>query len=549
MTDQPAGQDPAAAASQPVRLGGDTETPDIPNPDLTGAGITFLGRYVSVQYAPPPAGQGTKPMRLGEAQELSKAVDLFSNYEPADGGASFLGDHDGAKHGTEDAQDALAGAQTVHQPPGTPIYFSFDFNESAERPYNWPSPTGPLQDYIAAAANVVTPIYTVGVYGYQFALAPCQDAGAQFFWEVNTGPPGYGPPSALDNLVQFEISKSVGTPPATYPMDFDHALTPYFGQWRAPVPTLKPLGLYAAWRGAGTDESLHYSAFSGRFWGTTVALPAAQVPGSAFAPSLALFEGKLFMAYRGARINRDIWITSTADGTTWAQQQAAGDNITTDVRPAMVVAHGVDGQLWLAWHGSDDLVWWSSSSDGVHWAPKQPVTSPAPEVPTATTKTTPALAVWDGAVYMAGTSPDGHLWWTYNSDGTQNGWAPPGTLDTVGGQPVTSQAAPALAAFGRNLYLAWQYPATEIAMISYDGEWGNFQQVEPPNSDAVPGTLSSPALGVFLNPDELYLAWGIREGGLYYASTPDGHTWNYSSAPIPGGPGPGQPQPPALLGI
>lgn len=537
--------DPAAAteAPQAVANGGDTSDSTITNADLKAAGLTFLGRYISVQ-----AQQGSKPMKLGEAQELSAAVDLFSIYEPADGGAQFRADHDGARHGTEDAQDALAGAQAVRQPPGTPIYFSFDFTEGQED--HWPSATGPLQDYIAAAASVVTPVYTVGVYGFQFVLAPSQNAGAQFFWEVNLYPdPPYGPPDALDNLVQWKINQATGTP--SHPIDYDHALKPYFGQWRAPLPALQ-LGLYAAWRGSGADESLQYSYFSDGYWQPKPrSLP---VPGSSFAPALALFQGKLFMAYRGARFNQDIWVTSSADGTTWAQQESAGDGITTDAAPAMIVANGVNGQLWLAWHGPDDNVWWSSSGDGIHWAAKQAVTSPTPEVSGPTTKTTPSLAVWDGSVYMAGTSPDGRLWWTFNSDGSESGWAPPGFLDKVGGQPVVSQVAPALAAFGGKLYLAWQYPSTEIAIISYDGEWGSFQQVEPPDADVVPGTLSGPALGVFRNPIDLddyqlYLAWSTREGGLFYASTRDGHTWTYSSAPIPGGPGPGQPQPIALLGV
>ena len=308
-------------------------------------------------------------------------------------------------------------------------------------------------------------------------------------------------------------------------------------------------GLWAVWRGSGTDESLRYSCFSDGCWQPSPRLlPTAQVPGSACTPAPALFGGTLLLAYRGARINRQIWITSSADGATWTPQRAAGATLMTDVAPAMIVAHGVNGRLWLAWHGSGDSAWWSSSGDGTHWAPGQAVTGPT------TTTTTPALAGWDGIVYMAGTGTDGRVWWTFNSDGTGSGWAPPGILDTVDGQPVRSNAAPALAAFGGTLYLAWQYPTGDIAMISYDGEWGNFQQVEPPDTDVGPGSLSSPSLGVYRDPDDvgddqLYLAWGSITGGLYYASTPDGRTWSYGSAPIPGGPGPGQPRPPALLGI
>jgi len=312
-------------------------------------------------------------------------------------------------------------------------------------------------------------------------------------------------------------------------------------------------GLWAVWRGSGTDESLRYSYFSDGYWQPSPRLlPAAEVPGSACTPALAPFGGTLLLAYRGARINRQIWITSSADGATWTPQRAAGATLMTDVAPAMIVAHGVDGRLWLAWHGSGDSAWWSSSGDGTHWAPGQPVTSPAPEVASPATTATPALAAWDGIVYMAGTGTDGRVWWTSNSDGTGSGWAPPGCLDTVDGQPVRSNAAPALAAFGGTLCLAWQYPTGDIAMISYDGEWGNFRQVEPPDTDVGPGSLSSPSLGVVRDPDDagddrLYLAWGSLTGGLYYASTPDGKTWGYGS--IPGGPGPGQPQPPALLGI
>lgn len=45
----------------------------------------------------------------------------------------------------------------------------------------------------------------------------------------------------------------------------------------------------AAWRGSGADESLQYSYFSDGYWQPKPrSLP---VPGSSFAPALALFEG------------------------------------------------------------------------------------------------------------------------------------------------------------------------------------------------------------------------------------------------------------------
>lgn len=203
--------------------------------------------------------------------------------------------------------------------------------------------------------------------------------------------------------------------------------------------------LYAVWRGpiwdifrglppqgvtVINDQTLYWSRFDGTTWG-----PTQNGPGwSSTGPALAVFNGALYMAWKGMDQDQRIW-WSSFDGNSWAPQQyiidERGTTIGTSDRPALAVFNGV---LYMAWKGieGDQRLWWSSSN-GSGWTPQQ-------QGP-GWSSSGPALAPFGGffpGLYMAwkGMNQDQRLWWS-SSDG--NSWAP----QQIG--PGASSTGPTLA--------------------------------------------------------------------------------------------------------
>ena len=90
--------------------------------------------------------------------------------------------------------------------------------------------------------------------------------------------------------------------------------------------------------------------------------PQQQVPppvASAYGPSLAMFNGLLYMAWHGYGDN-DLW-WSVFDGNSWAGQgQVPNPPVQSTDRPSLAE---FDGLLYMAWHGyGDNGLWWTTAS-------------------------------------------------------------------------------------------------------------------------------------------------------------------------------------------
>ena len=92
-------------------------------------------------------------------------------------------------------------------------------------------------------------------------------------------------------------------------------------------------------------------------------------------------------------------------------------------------------------------VWWSSSADGKHWKDQQ-------QVPNVGTSDNPALAAFNGKLYLVWKgSGDFHIWYA-DFDGSANPWS--GQARIAG---FDTSNGPALAAgFQNKLYMAWKGP-------------------------------------------------------------------------------------------
>src|SRR5262249_17079916 len=256
--------------------------------------------------------------------------------------------------------------------------------------------------------------------------------------------------------------------------------------------------IFLTWKGHGGAVGIWWSSFDGTNWSPQQQHPQA---GTSSDPALAVFNGRLYLAWSGPldpfSPASGIW-WSSFDGTNWSPQQQHPQAGASSA-PALAV---YTNQLYLAWKGELDAasIWWSSF-DGTNWSPQQ-------QHPEAGTSTGPALAAYDNNLYLAwkGQVDAVGIWWS-SFDGTN--WSPQQQHPEAGTNRV-----PAFAIFGGRLYLAWkgEYDATGIWASSFDGtNWSPQQQV--PQA----GTSDGPGVAAYNN--NLYFAWkGERNAvGIWYS--------------------------------
>jgi len=261
-----------------------------------------------------------------------------------------------------------------------------------------------------------------------------------------------------------------------------------------PALTMFQNRLYAAWKGAGSDERMFWSSFNGRNWA------AQQVGiggGTSGSPALAVFRNRLYAAWKGAgNDQRMFW--SSFDGSTWAPQQV-GIGGGTSGNPALVV---FQDRLYAAWKGAggDERMFWSKF-DGNAWAPQQVGIG-------GSTSGDLSLAVFRNRLYAAwkGGGSDERMFWS-SFDG--NTWAPQ-QVGIGGGTSV----GPSLAVYGNQLYAAWKGGGSDERMFwsSFDGNTWATQQLGVGG-----GTSLVPSLAVF--GDLLFAAWkGVgADQGMYWS--------------------------------
>ena len=259
--------------------------------------------------------------------------------------------------------------------------------------------------------------------------------------------------------------------------------------------------LYMAWKGAEFDEGIYWNSFNGTNWA-----PQQKVSGVATSSgvSLAVFNGKLYMAWKGMHADQGIY-WSSFDGTNWAQQKHVA-GVGTSTGPRLAVFNNA---LYMAWKGieGNQTLWWSTFN-GTSWAPQQ-------RIPGVASSVGPALAVFNNVLYAAwkGMLGDQRIWWsTFN--GTS--WAPQQQISGA-----LSSEGPSLAVFNNILYAAWKgmYGDQHIWWSTFNGaSWAPQQQI--------PGALSSvgPDIGVFGN--ALYMVWKGKLGDQrIWWSTFNGASW------------------------
>jgi len=232
--------------------------------------------------------------------------------------------------------------------------------------------------------------------------------------------------------------------------------------------------LYGAWKGAGGDEGIYWSAFDGNSW-SAFGAPQAKIPsvGTTVGPSLAVYKNKLYAAWKGIKGDDGIY-WSAFDGTAWSAfgpAQAKVPNVGTNWAPSIAaIESNQEDKLYAAWAGiNNEGIYWSTF-DGTNWAAQQKipydqgVAGPSIGVPLLPT------SVWAFWLQYVG-APDGGPGSTGGSSG-------------VGGIPDTGS--------GQAYPIGVYCQSYNSVLSGGDGKW------DPQDPIPIPGPLSVPAIANYL---------------------------------------------------
>ena len=168
--------------------------------------------------------------------------------------------------------------------------------------------------------------------------------------------------------------------------------------------------LYAAWKGSDSDQSLWYASFNGSVWSSQIQIICGTlIPASSIGPSLAVFNNKLYAAWKGIANDQGIYCSSF-DGGKWSSQIQI-PNVASSVGPSLAV---FNNKLYAAWKGdSSDQSLWYASFDGSKWSSQT-------QIPGVASSIGPALSEFNGKLYAMwkGSGSDQSLWYSF-FDGTK----------------------------------------------------------------------------------------------------------------------------------
>lgn len=199
----------------------------------------------------------------------------------------------------------------------------------------------------------------------------------------------------LSSLVATALAVAASTPTAV------HAGPDSWGT-PAGVPSAKTYGppalavynglLYAAWGGEAGPAGIWYSAYTGTGWTTEAKVPSALSP-PYVGPALAVFNGDLYAFWEGASTPSGVWY-SAYNGTTWSPQAKVPSALTQSVYSSNLTVAVYLGKLYVAWMGQNSgRNIWYSAFNGTTWMAQQEAPHKA--------RGNPALAVYAGKLYLS----------------------------------------------------------------------------------------------------------------------------------------------------
>ncbi|MGW4248559.1 hypothetical protein [Nocardia sp. NPDC004722] len=257
------------------------------------------------------------------------------------------------------------------------------------------------------------------------------------------------------------------------------------------------------------------AAPEGGQWTSQATVPDATSPRG---PALAVFQENLHLAWRAEDSSDSIWLSSTPDGQSWSVPWNI-PNVATSEHPTLTAAGIGDQTLYLAWKGADrdQNVWWSTSSDGHKWGPQQMLGG-------AETACAPALISFHGVPHLFWRGPDTPLTSNqsiYLSIRTDDGWTAPTILPGI-----ASADSPAVAVLGDTLYLANRGTHAPLDDDKWIRLWSSGNAVTWTARTNPVDAYSDHAPALAADAGLLHLAWKSASGDELWHSTFDGEsTW------------------------
>ncbi|MBB5916468.1 hypothetical protein BJY24_005380 [Nocardia transvalensis] len=264
-----------------------------------------------------------------------------------------------------------------------------------------------------------------------------------------------------------------------------------------------------------------------RLWSSVAAqggawIDQAPVPGatSPTAPGSAVFQHHLHMAWRADDSTDGIWLSATSDGHTWAPPWNVPYVGTSD-QPALSAA--VDGAgsetLYLAWKGAgrDQNIYWSTSSDGSKWEEQQILGgAETARAPSLTVFRGVLHAFWRGREQML--TSDQNLYASARGD---NGWSAP-----IGLPGMASLDGPAVAVLGDTLYIAHRGTRAPLDDDKWIRLWSSANGVSWTSRANPPDAYSDVAPALAAHDGQLHLAWKSASGPeIWYSSFDGDQSW------------------------
>ncbi|MGB0383556.1 MAG: exo-alpha-sialidase [Ardenticatenaceae bacterium] len=292
--------------------------------------------------------------------------------------------------------------------------------------------------------------------------------------------------------------------------------------------------LYVAWddtRNGNADIYVAESSDDGQTWEANVRVNDHMA--EQFAPSLAVGNSSLYVAWVDTRNGMDIYIANSTDGgQTWGAPVLVNDDTNSASQGDPSLAVGTDGTLYVAWmdtRGGDGDIYFAKSTDGGQmWSTNVLVNDDAGSA----TQSEPTLAVdADGTLSVAWEDKRNNntdIFFAQSTDGGQT-WSSNVRVNGDTGQ--ANQLTPDIAVDNGKLYVMWrdQRNGQDDIYVAQSTDagltWGNVKV----NDDGSLAGQTAPTLSV-ASDGTLYAAWMDSRNGIYdiyFAESSDsGQTWS-----------------------
>ena len=242
---------------------------------------------------------------------------------------------------------------------------------------------------------------------------------------------------------------------------------------------------------------------------------------SSAAPAFIINNGTFYLAYVEQGGSQISLTTSSNAGETWASAVQLPSTITTAQSPALAFYQGL---IYLAYVGTNNELNITSSSDnGTTWSTHYIVSG-------LFSNNGVSLVVYQGQL-MAFTVSDSNSNITYYFSGDpqlSTSWSQPYTFPTPEGYPTTAGSGVSATVMGNTLFLAYRGGTVDSPASYYSASTNGstLGSLDWSTSELIGATFPNTAPGITNDGSQLYFTYGDSNGDLQYLTSFNGNSWS-----------------------